>query len=184
MTNMILAEELHRNYYLLQKSTFEAQQFYRLQKGVANTNMISAYDFDQLTTAYDVSIQVVNRKIDERKNMYNSFINNTMTLISNNIRPAILEGLKSGINPVLPRGETAIMINNVSTYVYSITSSLRMDFTKVPPRYIFPKSGIPTPTLVDCVSPIQNRPMLEQQPILKGPLQRLIQSCAVSRGVI
>ena len=138
--NHIEGEQFSRNYYLICKRTFEDQEYYRLKQGYKPADIMSAYDFDQLMTAYDVSIQNVNRYIGGRKTMYTPFINATNRVL-NHLRPGVVYSLKSVQNPVMPAPS------------YSITSSLLMDFTPVQPRILFPKGGVPTTTLIDCVPP-------------------------------
>jgi hypothetical protein len=139
--NNIVGEQYSRNYYLLCKSTFEGQEYYRLKQGYKPADIMSAYDFDQLTITYDVSIQNVNRYINSRKMMYTPFVNATNNIV-NKLRPDVVYSLESSRNPIMPSPS------------YSITSSLLMDFTPIMPRILFPKGGVPTTTLIDCVTPV------------------------------
>ena len=146
--NVILAEEFSNDYYLMCKSTFEHQEYYRIKQVNQPADMMSNYDYDQLTTAYDISIQNVNRYIGYRTGMYKQFIAATDSLKSS-IRPDVLYDLEFNINPVFP----------LTIYpVYSIVSSLKMDFQTIPPRMLFPESGIPTTTLMNCPTNVGSDP--------------------------
>ena len=138
--NTLVGEEFSRNYYLLCKSTFEGQEKYRLQQGIKPSDMMSAYDFDQLTLTYDVSIQNMNRYISYRQTMFTPFVNATSGIV-NSLRPNVVYGLESVRNAIMPPPS------------HSITSSLLMEFAPVPPRVVFPKGGMPTTTLIDCPPP-------------------------------
>jgi hypothetical protein len=135
--NTLVGEEFSRNYYLMCKSTFEGQERYRLQQGIKPNDMMTAYDFDQLTLTYDVSIQNMNRYISYRQTIFTPFVNATSGIV-NSLRPNVVYGLESVRNAIMPEPS------------YSITSSLFMEFALIPPRIPFPKGGMPTTTLIDC----------------------------------
>ena len=138
--NMTTAELFSMNYYLVCKSTFEGQQYYRVQQGLSFSDMMTSYDFDQLMNAYDISIQNINRYIQYRSTVFSNFVTKTENL-KGSMRDSITYSLKTGINPVFDGPMS------------SITSSLNMSFRMLPNRTVFPVGGVPTTTRgADCQS--------------------------------
>ena len=130
--NTIQAEQFSNRHYLSFKNLYETQSFYRIYQGGSFPDKVSNYDFQQIVTRYDLSIQNVNRYISYRTKMYEPFLNATRDL-----------------QPYLRDNIIYDLTHNISS-IFPLTDSLRMDFSPLRPRVMFIQSGIPTTTLMDC----------------------------------
>ena len=149
--NMLFAEAIVKQYYITQKSKYDTQSYYRVISATPDMypNLMNSYDFDTLTTLYDLSIQNVNRYVNNRQTQYNTFIN-TLGMMSTNLilDPSLQFDLQTTQHS-FPDNTTNLSISTI--YIISSILPLMMNFTNVPARTVlFQSKFLPDETPATC----------------------------------